>query len=339
MTSVRMTSAKMRAVVVREPGGIEQLALAEWPAPQPAPGELLVKVKAAGVNRADVLQRQGRYPPPPGASPLLGLEVAGVVEDVGAAPGRNGASVGDRVFGLLSGGGYAEYAVLPAAMAIPIPENLSFEEAATIPEAFLTAYQCLFWLGGLQAGRQVLIHAGASGVGTAAIQLVREAGARSIVTAGSEGKLEACRALGAGLAINYKTGPFAPQVLAATGDQGVNLVLDFVGAPYWEQNLECLAPDGRLILIGTLGGTRVPDLDLRVLMRKRLQVTGTTLRGRGLDYKVRLTRDFASFALPRFADGRLRTVIDRVFPWVRVAEAHRYMEENRNIGKIVLNGM
>lgn len=286
------------------------------------------------MNRADILQRQGKYPPPPGASPLLGLEIAGVVEQVGS--GREGWQPGDRVFGLLGGGGYAEYAVLSADMAMPIPEHLSFEEAAAIPEAFLTGFQCLFWIGRLEAAEHVLIHAGASGVGTAAIQLVREAGARPIVTAGSEAKLTACRELGATLALNYKAGPFAPEVLAATGGAGVEIILDFVGAPYWEQNLESLARDGRIVLVSTLGGSRVEGFDLGALMHRRAQVTGTTLRARSHEYKVRLTEDFSSFALPRFSGGRLRPVVDRVFDWTEVAEAHRYMEENRNIGKIVL---
>ncbi len=378
----------MRAVLVREPGGPDQLVLGEHPIPKPGPGELLVKVKAAGVNRADLLQRQGRYPPLPGASPILGLEMAGVVERVEpeapgdpSASGRSGAASAeprahgwrpaDRVCGLLPGGGYAEYVVLPVSLAMPIPDNLSFEQAAAIPEVFLTAYQCLVWIGGLRSvgggsdsagddrpnGRHdplspdrwsgtpdwmpcdVLIHAGASGVGTAAIQLVREAGARALVTAGSKRKLEACRDLGAAAAFDYKAGPFAPGVLEATGGRGVDLILDVVGAPYWEQNLECLATDGRIVLIATMGGRRVEGADVSVLVRKRASVAGTTLRARGLGYKIRLTREFSDWSIPRFADGRLRPVIDRVFRWEAAADAHRYMEENRNIGKIVLTGM
>ncbi|PZN09740.1 MAG: NADPH:quinone oxidoreductase [Bacillota bacterium] len=324
----------MRAVLVRQPGGAEQLFLGEYPTPEPGEGELLVRVRATALNRADILQRRGLYPPPPGASPILGLEIAGVVERAG--PGCGGWRAGDRVFALVPGGGYAEYVTLPAAMAMPIPDNLGFEEAAAIPEAFFTAYQTLFWIGRLQAGERVLIHAGASGVGTAAIQLARDAGADVLVTAGSEAKLAACRALGASHAFNYKEGPFARRVLEATGGRGVDLVLDFVGAPYWEQNLECLATDGRLVLIATMGGGVVERCDLRLLMAKRLQVTGTTLRSRSPEYKARLTREFVQRVLPRFAEGRLRPVIDRVFPWDRVAEAHRYMEANRNIGKIVL---
>jgi NADPH:quinone reductase-like Zn-dependent oxidoreductase len=375
----------VRAVLVREPGGPEQLTLGEYPTPEPGPGELLVKVKAAGVNRADILQRRGRYPPPPGASPILGLDVAGVVERA-----ISEWQPGDRVCGLLPGGGYAEHVTMPAGLAIPIPPSLSFDEAAAIPEVFLTAFQCLVWIGGLRdlrepagspadvnarsgspsgegatgfvgaaggirAGgplarerwsgtpdwvpRHVLIHAGASGVGTAAIQLVRDAGAQPLVTAGTDAKLEACRALGAVAAFNYKEGSFTPAVRAATAGRGVDLVLDVVGAPYWEQNLECLALDGRIVLIATMGGGRVEGFDLAALMRKRAWVTGTTLRVRDLGYKIRLTRELATHAMPRFADGRLRAVVDRVFDWKDAAEAHRYMEENRNVGKIVLTGM
>lgn len=327
----------MRAILVTEPGGVDVLRLGEHADPAPARGELLVEVRAAALNRGDILQRQGKYPAPPGASPLLGLEVSGVVRDVTEDCG--GWRTGDRVCGLLTGGGYAEYAVLPAGTAIPVPENLTFEEAAAIPEAFLTAYQTLFWLGKLEADEWVLVHAGASGVGTAAIQLVREAAARAIVTAGSERKLKACLELGAEVAIDREAGDFVRRVLDATDQRGANLILDFVGATYWEGNLDSIAMDGRLILIGTLGGSRVDRFDLAAIMRKRVQVVGTTLRARSLEYKERLTRDFTDFAFPLFADARLKPVVDRVFRWEDVARAHRYMEENRNIGKIVLNGM
>lgn len=324
----------MRAVLVRHPGGPEQMVIGEVPTPEPDAGQLLVRIHATALNRADILQRRGLYPPPPGTTPILGLEMAGVVETVGE--GCAGWRPGDRVFALLPGGGYAEYVTVPVQMAMPIPDALSFEEAAAIPEAFFTAYQSLFWIGRLQPGEWVLIHAGASGVGTAAIQLARDAGARVVITAGTERKLQACRALGAEAAFNYKVGPFAPKVLEVTGGRGVDLILDFVGAPYWESNLECLATDGRLVLLAGLGGGIVDRFDLRRLMRKRLQVTGTGLRSRSLEYKVRLTREFAGRMLPKFASGRLRPVIDRVFPWEQVADAHRYMENNLNIGKVVL---
>ena len=324
----------MRAVIVNEAGGPEQLELGEHPTPRPGADELLVRVKATALNRADILQRKGHYPPPEGASPILGLEMAGVVEEVGVA--CEGWTPGDRVFGLRPGGGYAEYAVIPAALALPIPDRLGFEEAAAIPEVFLTAYQALYWLGELAAGDRVLIHAGASGVGTAATQLAKASGAQVYTTAGSPEKLEACRAMGAEVAVNYKEGPFEPHIKEAAGRQGVQLVLDFVGAPYWEQNLNVLGLDGKLILISALGGTKVDKLNLGMILAKRLQVKGTTLRSRSLSYKKELTQDFVRDALPLFADGRLRPVIDRVFPWTEVADAHRWMEDNRNIGKIVL---
>lgn len=322
----------MRAVLVREPGGPEVLEFGEVPRPEPGLHEVLVRVKAASVNRADILQRQGKYPPPPGASPILGLDIAGVVEALGPEVRRW--RPGDRVFGLLSGGGYAEYATIHEELAMPIPEALSFEEAAAIPEVFLTAYQALFWLGRLRSGEWVLIHAGASGVGTAAIQLARDRGAHVAVTAGSPEKIKACMALGAEITVNYKEEPFGEAVSRAIG--GVDLIVDFVGAPYWKTNLEILRTDGRLVLLATLGGGRVPDFDLRVLLRKRLTLMGSTLRNRDLDYKIRLTREFADYALPRFASGRLKPVIDSIFPWEKVADAHRRMEANENIGKIVL---
>ena len=230
--------------------------------------------------------------------------------------------------------------VFPGAMAMPIPGNLSFEEAAAIAEVFLTAYQALFWIGKIQSGDTILIHAGASGVGTAAIQLVKEAGGRSIITAGSEKKLAFCQELGANVALNYKEGEFAPKVLEASNQMGVDIVLDFVGGPrtgsrilrYWRQMRVG-------VLIALLGGAKVEQVNLGILLKKRIQLSATTLRARSQDYKVCLTRDFSEFALERFADGRLKPIVDRVFPWEEVAEAHRYMEANKNIGKIVLNGM
>jgi putative PIG3 family NAD(P)H quinone oxidoreductase len=324
----------MRAVLVEKPGGAEQLKLGEYPAPTPADGELLVRVKATAINRADILKRKGIYPVNTGTVPILGLEMAGVVEQVGA--NCAGWKVGDRVFGLLSGGGYAEYAVIPGEMAMPIPEGMSFEEAAAIPEVFLTAYQTLFWQGTLQKDQWVLIHAGASGVGTAAIQLAKQTGARVIVTAGSEEKLAVCRELGADAAINYKLGPFQPEVLKVTEEKGVNLILDFVGASYWEQNISSLAIDGKLILISALSGSRVEHVNLADIYSKRITVIGTLLSPRSLSYKIRLTRDFAENALPLFRQGRLKPVIDRIYPLAEVQEAHRRMEENKNIGKIVL---
>ncbi|GMA49791.1 NAD(P)H quinone oxidoreductase [Alicyclobacillus contaminans] len=323
----------MRAVVMNGTGGPEVLTLGEAEAPQHGPNELLVRVRATALNRADLLQRRGLYPPPPGASEILGLEMAGEVVAVGSACA--GWQVGDRVFALLPGGGYAEYAAIPAEMAMRIPDSFRFEEAAAIPEVFLTAYLNLFWLGGLRAGQRVLVHAGASGVGTAAIQLIREAGAVSFATAGSADKIKRCLALGAQAGWNYHDGPFAPWLKEITEGHGVDIILDFVGAPYFEQNIRSLAMDGRLMIIGTLGGVNA-SVNLGTLLSRRLQVIGTALRSRSVADKIRLTQEFAAFALPRFADGRLQPVIDRVFDWHEAAAAHAYMESNANVGKIVL---
>ncbi|WP_082034396.1 NAD(P)H-quinone oxidoreductase [Cohnella kolymensis] len=296
--------------------------------------ELLVQVKATALNRADLLQKRGLYPPPQGESSIMGLEMSGVVEKAGA--NTSGWRRGDRVFALLPGGGYAERVSIPAGMAMRIPDHFSFEEAAAVPEVFLTAYLNLFELGGLKPDHTVLIHAGASGVGTAAIQLVREAGATSIVTAGSEEKRNTCISLGASSAIDYKAGPFAPDVLAATGGKGVDIILDFLGSSYWEQNMEALAIDGRLIVLATMGGNIVKDVDLGFMLRRRLQLIGSSLRSRSRADKIRLTAGFAAFALPLFEQGRLKPVIDSVWEWEKVNEAHQHMEKNRNTGKIIL---
>ncbi|UVI29569.1 NAD(P)H-quinone oxidoreductase [Paenibacillus spongiae] len=322
----------MKAVLVDE--HTKRLSIGEADDPVHSDEDLLVRVHATALNRADLLQKRGLYPPPRGASDILGLEMAGVVEKVGA--NVTGWQPGDRVCALLPGGGYAERVSIPAGMAIRIPASFSFEEAAAIPEVFLTAYLNLFQLGGLAQGQTVLIHAGASGVGTTAIQLVREAGAASIVTAGSEAKRSACLELGASLAIDYKAGPFAPRVKEATGGQGADIILDFIGAPYWEQNLESLAMDGRLIIVGTMGGSIVNEMDLGLLLRRRQQVIGTALRSRSPKDKIRLTQLFAAFAMPRFEDGRLKPVIDSVWDWEQAGEAHDYMEQNKNTGKIIL---
>lgn len=320
----------MKAIVFEQPGDADVLRYADAPDPQPGAGELLVRVRASAVNRADILQRRGGYSPPPGASAILGLELAGeVAEDAGEW------RAGERVMAVVTGGGYAELAAVPAGMAIRIPAQFGFEQAAAIPEAFLTAYLNLFTLGRLKAGEIVLIHAGASGVGTAAIQLARAAGARVFATAGAAAKLDLCRALGAELAINYKTEAFAERVAEASGGQGANLVLDFVGAPYWEANMAALAPYGRLMLIGFLGGSR-GALDIGAILGKSLTVAGTTLRRTPLDQKVALTRAFAEFALPRFVSGELRPVIDRTFDLADAADAHRYVESNASAGKVVL---
>jgi len=313
------------------PGEADVLRYGDAPDPEPGADELLVRVHATAINRADILQRRGGYDPPPGASPILGLELAGEV----ARPAGEWRA-GDRVMAVVTGGAYAELAAVPEGMAMRVPSQFSYEQAAAIPEAFLTAYLNLFTLGRLQAGETVLIHAGASGVGTAAIQLARAAGALVIATAGSDAKLALCRELGAAEAINYKREAFAERVRDITGGRGANVVLDFVGAPYWGANMAALAPGGRLMLIGFLGGSR-GQLDLGAIMGKSLTVAGTTLRRTPLPQKIALTRAFEQFALERFARGELRPVIDQVYPLAQAAEAHRLVENNATSGKVVLS--
>lgn len=318
----------MQAIVVKE--GV--LEVGELPRPQPAGGELLVEVKAAGVNRADLLQKQGKYPPPAGASPLLGLEVAGTVAAVG--PGAGEWQPGDRVFGLMGGGGYARYAVLHSQLAMRIPGNMDFVQAAAVPEVFLTAWQALVWLARVQPGEKVLIHAGASGVGTAAIQLATALGAEAWVTA-SAPKHTNCRALGASEAIDYKAEDFAEVVAEKTGGKGVNVILDFIGADYWQQNLKSLAADGRLVMLAFLGGVKT-EANLAPLLQKRLSVYGSTLRSRSLSYQAALTKDLAAFLLPRLERSEIKPVVHQTFSWQQATEAHQEMEENKNIGKIVI---
>lgn len=324
----------MKAVLMRGKGGVDVLHVGEHPDPAMKEDELLVRIHATALNRADLLQRRGKHPPPPGVPDILGLEMAGEVIGIGAA--CEGWTPGDRVCALLPGGGYAERVSIPAGLAMRIPSNLSFEQAAAIPEVFLTAYQNLFNVARLVAGEMVLVHAGGSGVGTAAIQLVREAGAASLVTAGSREKIDLCLALGARAGWNYKEGAFAPWVAEWTDGRGADIVLDFVGAAHFEQNLQAMAADGRMVVIGTLSGAEVEKFNLRTLMSRRLQITGAGLRSMDTERKIRLTRQFAGFALPRFADGRLVPVIDSIFGWREVDKAHQRMEANANAGKIVL---
>jgi putative PIG3 family NAD(P)H quinone oxidoreductase len=279
------------------------------------------------------MQRRGRYPSPEGASDVLGLEMAGTVAAVGEHVIDWAA--GDRVFGLLPGGGYAEYAVIHEDMAMAVPPGLALTEAAAIPEVFLTAFQALHWLGGLEGAQHILIHAGGSGVGTAAIQLVREAGAHPYITA-SAPKHALCADLGAEETIDYTTENFATRIAEATDGRGVDIILDFVGAPYYHGNVEALATDGRIVQLATLGGSRVEEVDLRSLMAKRAHLLASTLRDRSLAYKIELTQEFAGYALPKFVEGELEPVIDTTFDWTEAADAHRRMENNENAGKIVL---
>lgn len=320
----------MKAILVKRPGDADAMEYAEAPDPVVKENELLVRVRATAVNRADVLQRRGFYPPPPGAPEILGLDLAGEVEKPAGRWKK-----GDRVMAVVTGGSYAQLAAVPADQAMPIPANLSYEQAAAIPEAFQTAYLNLFNLGDMKSGDIVLIHAGASGVGSAAIQLARATGARVFATAGDDGKLKLCRDLGAELAINYKQEKFRDRVLAATQNRGVDIILDFIGAPYWNDNLAAAARNARLMLIGFLGTTR-GELDLALLLQKAMTVAATTLRRLPAAEKTDLSQALSAFALGRFERGELKPVVDSVYPLQKAGDAHRHMEANRNLGKIVL---
>jgi putative PIG3 family NAD(P)H quinone oxidoreductase len=323
----------VKAIVVDEPGDPEVMRLGEVADPVAGPGEVLVRVRATAVNRADTLQRRGLYPPPPGAPEIIGMEAAGAIDAVG--DGVDGWHVGNEVCALLSGGGYAERVAVPAGQLIPIPEGMSWTEAAAIPEVFLTAHDNLVTRGRLAAGETVLIHGGGGGVGTAAIQLAHRAGARVLATAGSAEKLRRCRELGADAGINHREEDFVARARELTGGGGVDLVLDVMGASYLARNLEALAPDGRLVIIGLQGGASA-GIDLNLLLRRRLTVIATTLRGRSAGQKAEIVRRFVDDALPGFEDGSLRPVVDRVLPLAEAAAAHRAMEAGDNVGKIVL---
>ncbi|MSQ35818.1 MAG: NAD(P)H-quinone oxidoreductase [Dehalococcoidia bacterium] len=324
----------MRAAVVATPGGPDGFAIQELPDPQPGPEEALVAVHATALNRADLLQRRGRYPGPPGTrDDLPGLEMAGVVLAVGERV--RGWAPGDRVMALLAGGGYGSRVAVHERMLMAVPPNLSCEQAAAIPEVFLTAHDALFEQCALLPGESVLVHAAGSGVGTAAVQLAATAGCRVFGTAGSADKLARAAALGLHHGIDYHEADFAEVIAAATERRGVDVILDVIGAPYWARNLASLAVRGRMVLVGTMGGATL-EVDLGALMGKRLQVRGTVLRVRPLEEKAALTQAFARRWLPLFASGRLVPVIDRVFPLAEVADAHRLMESNANFGKIVL---
>lgn len=323
----------MQAIRITTPGGPEVLRLTTIPDPVPTAGQLLVRVRATALNRADTLQRAGNYPPPPGETDVLGLELAGEVEAVGSAV--TGVKPGDRVCALVGSGGYAEKAVFDARMAIPIPLGWSFVQAAAVPEVFFTAQETMFTLGSLKAGETVLIHAAASGVGTAGIQMAREIGARIFVTAGSADKIQRCLELGATAGCNYKEQDFADWIHEVTSGQGVDLIEDFIGAGYWDKNLRSLKIGGRLVLVGLMGGVKV-EANLQLIMAKRLQIFGSVLRARPLADKIDITQRFREGWLPFLASGHIKPIIDRVFPLAKAADAHRYMEENRNFGKIIL---
>ncbi|MEM7409271.1 MAG: NAD(P)H-quinone oxidoreductase [Myxococcota bacterium] len=323
----------MKAIVLSEFGDESVLQLGDVPDPTPGPGEVRLRVHATAVNRADLMQRRGMYPPPPGAPEILGLECAGEVAELGA--GVDGWKVGDRAMALLAGGGYAEQTVVHAGSLLPIPERLSFEEAAAVPEVFLTVFLNVFQLGGLNEGGTVLVHGGGSGIGTACIQLAKHAGAQVIVTAGSPEKCQRCLDLGADRAVDYREGDFVAVAKELTGGEGVDVVLDSIGAPYLEKNLSSLRVGGRLVLIGLMGGAKA-EISLGALLMRRLQVIGSTLRARPVDEKAELARAFWDRFGAGFESGALSPVVDRVLPLAEAADAHRLLQASHHFGKVVL---
>ena len=323
----------MNAIEISKPGGPEVLVAAERASPTPKPDEILVKVAAAGVNRPDVLQRMGLYAVPPDASDLPGLEIAGEVVACGSAAKMW--KPGDRVCALVHGGGYAEYCVAPEVQALPVPKGLSFTEAASLPETFFTVWSNVFDRAGLKPGETLLVQGGSSGIGVSAIQMAGAMGNRVFATAGSDEKCAACVKLGAEKAINYRTQDFAPEIMAATGGKGVNVILDMVGGDYVPRELKCLADDGRLVFIAFLRGPKT-ELDINELMRRRLMLTGSTLRPRPVEFKGAIAKNLRERIWPLIEAGKIKPVIYRTFPLAEAREAHRLMESSQHIGKIVL---
>jgi putative PIG3 family NAD(P)H quinone oxidoreductase len=323
----------MIAIEIRQPGAPEVLVPAERPMPVPAAGEVLIKVAAAGVNRPDVFQRLGRYPPPAGASDIPGLEVAGIVDQVAAGAGDW--RVGDAVCALVAGGGYAEYCAAPAPQCLPVPHGVDLVAAAGIPETFFTVWTNVFERGRLTAGESILIHGGSSGIGTTAIQLAHARGARVFVTAGSAEKCTACERLGAERAVNYRDADFVAEIRALTGGRGVNVVLDMVGGEYFARNIEALALEGRLVEIATLSGAKA-ELNIQTIMQRRLTVTGSTLRARPVAEKGAIASALRQHVWPLLESGAVKPIIYATFPLRDAAAAHRMMESGVHIGKLVL---
>ena len=326
----------MKAILHNTQNPNEPLKIGEAEKPIPSENEILVKVKATALNRADLLQREGKYPPPKGASEILGLEIAGEVVEVGKSVTKH--KVGDDVFGLVGGGGYAEFAVIDEKMAIPKPQYFSFEQAAAIPEVFLTAFQTIFWTFGVteKNDTSILIHAGASGVGSAAIQICKVLGMKVFVTA-SKQKHSFCQNLGADVVIDYQNEDFEKIVLEKTEGRGVDFIIDFIGQKYWKQNLNSIATDGKMALLAAMSGAKLENANLAKILLKRIQITGSTLRSRSLDYQRMLNQHFIEFALPLFKTGELKPVVDFIFDWNLVEQAHQYMQNNKNKGKIILS--
>jgi putative PIG3 family NAD(P)H quinone oxidoreductase len=323
----------MTVIEIAQPGGPEQLKVAVRPVPQPGEGEVLVRVVAAGVNRPDIMQRQGRYPPPPGASDLPGLEISG--EIVALGPNVPGVSIGERVVALLPGGGYAGYAIAAAPLCLPVPTGVSMVEAAAIPETYFTVWTNLFERGGCKAGDTVLVHGGTSGIGTTAIQLAAAWGARVFATAGSAPKARACEKIGAVRGIDYRTEDFVEVIRQETAGKGVDLILDIVAGSYVARNLEAAAVEGRIVVISLLGGARA-EVNFGLVLSKRLTITGSTLRIRSVSQKAMVAAAVRKNIWPLLAAGRARPIIHATFPLAEAAAAHALMESSNHIGKIVL---
>jgi putative PIG3 family NAD(P)H quinone oxidoreductase len=323
----------MIAVEIREPGPPDVLQPTDRPVPATGPDDVLIRVAAAGVNRPDVAQRQGKYPPPPGAPDIPGLEVAGEIEDAGA--NVHDWRKGDRVCALVPGGGYAEYCAAAAALCLPVPKGVDLVQAASLPEAVFTVWTNVFERGRLSTGESILVHGGSSGIGTMAIQLARASGARVFATAGSSEKCDACKALGAERAINYRDEDFVAAVHEATEGRGVDVVLDIIGAAYLQRNIDSLAVDGRLVHIGQLGGSKA-EINLGSVLRRRLTITGSTLRPRSVAEKARIAQAVRQHVWPLIEAGSVRPVVYATFPLRDAAEAHRVMETSRHVGKLIL---
>src|SRR6201995_1145780 len=327
--------AQMTVIGISKPGGPEVLLPETRPVPAPGSDEILIKVAAAGVNRPDVAQRSGSYPPPPGASDLPGLEVAGEVVAVGSNARKH--KLGDKVMSLVAGGGYAQYCIAQDAQAIAVPAALSMQEAGAVPETLMTVWHNVFERGGLKSGETILIHGGSSGIGTMAVQLAKAFGAKVIVTVGSKEKADACRKLGADHAINYKTQDFVTEVKTITGGKGVELILDMVGGEYVDRNYDAAAVDGRIVQIALLGGGKA-TINVGKIMVKRLHHTGSTLRPRSNADKAAMVAAIEAKVMPLIRDGRIKPLMDSTFPLQKAADAHRRMETSEHIGKIVLIG-
>lgn len=323
----------MTVIEIKEPGGPETLVPAQRPVPRPAAGEVLIKIAAAGVNRPDCLQRQGSYPPPPGASDIPGLEVAGVIAALGE--GVSNWKIGDEVCALLTGGGYADYCVAPAPQCLSIPAGLTLLQAAALPETFFTVWSNVFDRARLQPGEILLVHGGASGIGTTAIQLARALGSRVFTTVGGIEKIQPCLNLGAERVINYREEDFVQVIKEVTHNKGVDVILDMVGGDYTQRNLSALAVEGRLVFIAFLRGAKV-ELNLAPVMMKRLTITGSTLRARPVAHKAPIAQALRETVWPLLASGTIRPLIDQVFPLTEAAAAHSLMESNRHVGKILL---